>query len=158
MRKWTTRVEGFVRRTGATLHQADAKIDADMFLHPLILGILFLECSQLTPAENAAVLATSRATTKEGITVGNSHLSKDLVASFRAQWDEATPRRDKSSSHRRAGHLATAESSWEQAGPTFCEDGEHVTDDEWMRRLGGTILISENGRSTCHVLPLERRL
>ena len=104
--KWTSRFEGFVKRTGAALHQADANIDADTFLHPLILGIMLLECSRLTPAENAAVLATSGATTKEGSTIGNSYLFKALVARFGAQWDdEAIQRRDRSSSHRRAAHF-----------------------------------------------------
>ena len=90
--------EGFVNRTGAALHQAEANIVADTLLHPPILGIMLLECSQLTPAENAAVLATSGATTKEGSTVGNSFMfNKDLVARFGAQWDdEALQRRDKS--------------------------------------------------------------
>ena len=51
MLKWTSRFEGFVKRTGAALHQADANIDADTFLHPLILGIMLLECSRLTPQQ-----------------------------------------------------------------------------------------------------------
>ena len=34
MRKWTSRFEGFVSRTRAALHQADANIDADTSLHP----------------------------------------------------------------------------------------------------------------------------
>ena len=55
-----------------------------------------MECSNLSPAENAAVLATSGATTKEGGSIGNSYLSVDLAASFIAQWDdEALMRRDK---------------------------------------------------------------
>ena len=39
MRKWTSRSEGFVKRTGAALHQADANIGVDTFPQPLILGI-----------------------------------------------------------------------------------------------------------------------
>ena len=98
MRKWTPRSEGCVeQKKRAARHQADANIDADTLLHPLILGIMLLECSQLTSAENAAVLATSGATTKEGITIGHSFLFEDLVASFGAQWDdEAIQRRENS--------------------------------------------------------------
>ena len=65
MRKWTSRFETFIKKTGKkALHQADAEIDETTFLHPFIQGILLLECSNLSPAENAAVLATSGATTK----------------------------------------------------------------------------------------------
>ena len=74
MRKWTSRFEGCVERTRAALHQAESNIDADTSLRPLILGIMLLECSQLTPAENDAALATSGATTKEGSTIGNGYL------------------------------------------------------------------------------------
>ena len=82
MRKWTSRFEAFIKKTGKALHQADAEIDEATFLHPLIQGILLLECSNLSPAENAAVLATSGATTKEGGSIGNSYLYVDLAASF----------------------------------------------------------------------------
>ena len=58
MRKWTLCFEAFIKKTGKALHQADAEIDETTFLHPLIQGILLLECSNLSPAENAAVLAT----------------------------------------------------------------------------------------------------
>ena len=96
MRKWTSRFEAFIKKTGKALHQADAEIDESTFLHPLIQGILLLECSNLSLAENAAVLATSEATTKEGGSIGNSYLYVDLAASFIAQWDdEALMRRDK---------------------------------------------------------------
>ena len=95
MRKWTSRFEAFTKKTGKALHQADAEIDETTFLHPLIQGILLLECSNLSPAENAAVLATSGATTKEGGSIGDSYLYVDLAASFIAQWDdEALMRRD----------------------------------------------------------------
>ena len=67
MRKWTSRFEAFIKKTGKALHQADAETT---FLHPLIQGILLLECSNLLPAQNAAVLATSGATTKEGGSIG----------------------------------------------------------------------------------------
>ena len=60
---------------------------------------------------------------------------EDLVASFGAQWDdEAIQRRDKLPSHRHAGHLAAAASSWEHqlVSPTFFEYGENVTEThEW---------------------------
>ena len=84
MRKWTSRFEGFVKRTGAALHQQMRTL----------------------------------------------HSFKDLVASFGVEWnDEVIQRRDKSSSHRRAKHLAAAASSWEHqlVPPTFLGDGESVT-------------------------------
>ena len=101
MRKWTSRFEAFIKKTGKALHQADAEIDETTFLHPLIQGILLLECSNLSPAENAAVLATSGATTKEGGSIGNIYLYVDLAAGFIAQWDdEALVRRDKAPQRR----------------------------------------------------------
>ena len=36
MRKWTSRFEAFIKKTGKALHQADAEIDETTFLHPLI--------------------------------------------------------------------------------------------------------------------------
>ena len=91
MRKWTSRFEAFIKKTGKALHQADAEIDEATYLHPLIQRILLLECSNLSPAENAAVLATSGATSKEGGSIGNSYLYVDLAASFIAQWDGVAP-------------------------------------------------------------------
>ena len=74
----------------------------------LIQGILLLECRNLSPAENAAVLATSGATLKEGGSIGNSYLYVDLAASFIAQWDdEALTRRDKNPQIR-TDHTAAA--------------------------------------------------
>ena len=104
----------------------------------------------MTPAENAAVLATSGATTKDE----DSYFLKDFVENFGAQWDdEAIQRRDKSSSRRRAAHLTAAASSWEHqlVSPTFFlskmadhdeyeqeeeewveeADAYHGNDDEW---------------------------
>ena len=81
MRKWTSRFEAFIKKTGKALDQAE-KIDETTFLHPLIQGILLLECSNLSPAENAAVLATSGATTKEGGSIGNSYLYVDSGRKF----------------------------------------------------------------------------
>ena len=93
------------RRQGRPRHQADAEIDEATFLHPLIQGILLLECSNLSPAESAAVLAPSGTTTKEGGSIGNSHLYVDLAASFIAQWDdEALMRRDKTPTETYASH------------------------------------------------------
>ena len=45
MRKWTSRVEGFVKRTGAALHKAGTNIDPDTVC-PHTLGIMLLVCSQ----------------------------------------------------------------------------------------------------------------
>ena len=72
---------------------------------------------------------------KESLTLGDSYLFRDLVASFGVQWDdESIQRHDKSSSHKHAGHLAAPASSWEQqlVSPTFLEDGENVMEThEW---------------------------
>ena len=119
MRKWTSRFEAFIKKTGKALHQADAEIDESNFLHPLIQGILLLECSNLSPAENAAVLATSGATTKEGGSIGNSYLYVDLAASFVAQWDdEALIRRDKGPQKRSHHTVAAATTSWDLSSPS----------------------------------------
>ena len=81
---------------------------------PLILGILFLECSQLTPAENAAVLEQLQRSVARSVTIA---CWKDLVASFGEQRDDETIQsRGKSSSHRRAGHVAAAASPGELSG------------------------------------------
>ena len=56
MRKWTSRFEAFIKKTGKALHQADAEIDESTFLLPLIQGLLLLECSNLSPAENCGCL------------------------------------------------------------------------------------------------------
>ena len=78
---------------------------------------MLLECSLLTPAENASVLATCASTTKESGTVGNSYVFRDVVGSFRAQWDDEAIQRRNKSCHRGAGLLAAAASSWvPQAG------------------------------------------
>ena len=116
MRKWTSRFEASIKKTGKALHQADAEIDEATFLHPLIQGILLLECSNLSPAENAAVLATSGATTKEGSSIGNSYLYVDLAASFIAQWDdEALMRRPQRRTHQTA---AAATTTWDLSSPS----------------------------------------
>ena len=119
MRKWTSRFEAFIKKTGKALHQADAEIDESTFLHPLIQGILLLECSNLSPAENAAVLATSGATTKEGGSIGNSYLYVDLAASFIAQWDDEAPmRRDKAPQKRSHHTAAAATTTWDLSSPS----------------------------------------
>ena len=118
MRKWTSRFEAFIKKTGKALHQADAEIDETTFLHPLIQGILLLECSNLSPAETA-VLATSGATTKEGGSIGNSYLYVDLAASFIAQWDdEALMRRDKAPQRRTHHTAAAATTTWDLSSPS----------------------------------------
>ena len=115
----TSRFEAFIKKTGKALHQADAEIDETTFLHPLIQGILLLECSNLSPAENAAVLATSGATTKERGSIGNSYLYVDLAASFIAQWDdEALMRRDKAPQKRSHHSAAAATTTWDLSSPS----------------------------------------
>ena len=126
MRKWTSRCEAFIKKTRKALHQADAEIDEATYLHPLIQGILLLECSNLSPAENAAVLATSGAMSKEGGSIGNSYLYVDLAASFIAQWDdEALMRRDKNPQRRTHHTAAAATATWDPSSPAsaFLEEG-----------------------------------
>ena len=138
MRKWTSRFEAFIKKTGKALHQADAEIDETTFLHPLIQGILLPECSNLSPAENAAVLATSGATTKEGSSIGNSYLYVDLAASFIAQWDdEALMRRDKAPQRRTHFTAAAATTTWDLSSPSsaFLEQ-DTVDGGEWETALG----------------------
>ena len=149
MRKWTSRFEAFIKKTGMALHQADAEISETTFLHPLIQGILLLECSNLSPAENAAVLATSGATTQEGGSIGNSYLYVDLAASFIAQWDdEALIRRDKAPQRRTHHTAAAATTTWDLSSPlnSFLEqdtvDGGELEmalgtyDEPWRTRAG----------------------
>ena len=81
MRKWT-RLESFVERPRKAFHHADVHIDAETFLHPLILGITLLECSWCNPAETCSGTATSGAITKVRSTVGNSYSSRDEVGIF----------------------------------------------------------------------------
>ena len=138
MRKWTSRFEAFIKKTGKALHQADAEIDETTFLHPLIQGILLLEWSNLSPAENAAVLATSGATTKEGGSIGNSYLHVNLAASFIAQWDdEALMRRDKAPQRRTHHTAAAATTTWDLSSPSsgFLEQ-DTVDGGEWETALG----------------------
>ena len=108
------------------------------FLHPLIQGILLLECSNLSPAENAAVLASSGATTEEGGSIGNSSLYVDLAANFIAQWDdEALMRRDKAPQRRTHHTAAAATTTWELSSPSsaFLEQ-DTVDGGEWDTALG----------------------
>ena len=138
MRKWTSRCEAFIKKTGKALHQADAEIDEATFLHPLIQGILLLECSNVSPAENAAVLATSGATSKEGGSIGNSYLYVDLAASFIAQLDdEALMRRDKNPQRRTHHTAAAATATWDPSSPAnaFLEEGT-MDGGEWETSLG----------------------
>ena len=77
-----------------------------------------MECGNLSPAENAAVLETSGATTKEGGSTGNSYLYVDLAASFIAQWDnEALMRRDKAPQRRTHHTAAAATTTWDLSSP-----------------------------------------
>ena len=97
-----------------------------------------LECSNLSPAENAAVLATSGATTKEGGSIGNSYLYVDLAASFIAQWDdEALMRRDKAPQRRTHHTAAAATTTWDLSSPSsaFLEQ-DTVDGGEWETALG----------------------
>ena len=102
----------------------------------------------MTPVENVAVLATSAAPTREGSTIGNSYLFKDLIGSFGAQRDdEAVQRRDRSTSHRRAGHLAVAASLWEHqlVSPTFSKK-ENMS----LKRMSGMLILKSARRKNTH--------
>ena len=137
-RKWTSRFEAFTQKTGKALHQADAEIDETTFLHPLIQEILLLECSNLSPAENAAVLATSGATTKEGGSIGNSYLYVDMAARFIDKWDdEALMRRDKAPQRRTHHTAAAATTTWDLSSPSsgFLEQ-DTVDGGGWETVLG----------------------
>ena len=130
--------EAFIKKTGRALRQADAEIDEATFLHPLIQGIHLLECCNLSPAEYAAVLATSGAMSKEGGSIGNSYLYVDLAASFIAQWDdEALMRRDKNPQRRTHHTAAAATATWDPSSPAsaFLEEGT-VDGGEWETALG----------------------
>ena len=138
MRKWTSRFEAFIKKTGNALYQADAEIDETNFLHPLIQEILLLECCNLSLAESATVLVTSGATTTEGGSIGISHLYVDLAASFIAQWDdEALMRRDKAPQRRTHHTAAAATTTWELSSPsrTFLEQ-DTADGGEWETALG----------------------
>ena len=92
----------------------------------------------LSPAENAAVLATSVATTKEGGSLGNSYLYVDQAASFIAQWDdEALMRRDKAPQRRTHHTAAAATTTWDLSSPSsaFLEQ-DTVDGGEWETALG----------------------
>ena len=100
----------------------------------------------MTSAENVAVLATSGPTAKKSNAIGYNDLFEDSVASFGVQRDdEAIQRRDKSSSHRRAAHLAAATSSreYQLVSPTFFEDGKMSL----KRMIGMLILMSMRRKS-----------
>ena len=134
VRKWTSRFEAFIKKTGKALNQAHAEIDETTFLHPLIQGIPLLECSSLSPAENAAVLATSGATTKEGGSIGNSYLHVDLAASFIALWDNETLMRTETY----ASHCRCSNDDVGSIFPVECFFLEQDTVDggEWETALG----------------------
>ena len=135
--RWTSRFEAFIKKTGKALHQADAKIDESTCLHPMIERILLLVCSNLSPAENVAVMATSGATSKEGCSTGNSYLYVDLAASFIAQWDDEAPMRRNKNRQKRTHHTAaTATVTWDSSSPanTFLEENT-VDGGEWETAL-----------------------
>ena len=97
-----------------------------------------LECSNLSPAENAAVLATSGSTSKEGGSIGNSYLYVDLAASFIAQWDdEALICGDKNPQRRTHHTAAAATATWDPYSPAsvLLEEGT-VDGGEWETALG----------------------
>ena len=108
------------------------------FLTSLDSGILLLECSNLSLAENAAVLATSGATTKEGGSIGNSFLYVDLAASFIAQWDDdALMRRDKAPQRRTHRTAAAATPTWDLSSPSSALlEQDTVDGGEWEKALG----------------------
>ena len=122
-------LEAVVKKTGKALHQADAEVDETSFgSGNLVAGVY----------ENAAVLATSGATTKEGGSIGNSCLYVDLAASFIVQWDDdALMRRDKAPERRTHHTAAAATTAWDLSSPssTFLEQ-DTVDGGEWETALG----------------------
>ena len=79
----------------------------------------------------------TRATTKEGGSIGNSYLYVDLAASFFAQWDdEALMRRDKTPQRRTHHTAAAATTTWDLSSPssTFLEQ-DTVDGGEWEMAL-----------------------
>ena len=125
-----------------------------------------LECRQLThTAENATVLATFGAKTKQGSTIGNRYLLEGLVASFGALWDdEALLPRHRGSTSRSLQRFSKREKMSEHvewdADPDEYEEEEQEwveeadaycgNDDEWDEDFRGTFWIAGNGRSSCH--------
>ena len=145
MRKWTSRFEAFIKKTGKAFRQADAEIDESTYLHPSIQGILLLECSNLSPAENAAVLATSGATSKEGGSIGNSYLYVDLTrthhtaAAATVTWDSSSPvnnflEEDTVDGGEWLTALGAYDEPWEDQSWEEPEEAEAL-DDEWTEDL-----------------------
>lgn len=83
MRIWCNRFELQVLKMGKALKSVDSTIDAMKFLHPIILGVMTLQATQLTATEEAAVLATSG-------TEGNSYAFDDVAESLQKQWSDET--------------------------------------------------------------------
>ena len=97
MKKWTTRFNLSLRKVGAALHAACAKIATETFVHPMIQGILLAETSGLTPSEFASLLGASGKTGDKRGKIGNSWLVEDLMMAFCDQWsDDAIAARDRS--------------------------------------------------------------
>ena len=88
-KKWVSRFDIARRHVGKALDAVCKDIDPETFIHPFLLGLIFLEGTHLDPPENAALLATC------GID-SNSYLCEDTARALAAQWTEETlAQRDK---------------------------------------------------------------
>lgn len=130
MQKWTTRFKLHVAKTGRSLHQCQADISATAFLHDILLGILLLEGSYLTPQEQASVLATSGKIGDKGSKLGNSYALADIIEALVAQWSEdELVRRDRTSRGRASAHAASAASSYPASSWDMVSLQESLEDD-----------------------------
>ena len=112
MRVWTFRFEGFIKRTGNAHYQADANMDAKIFLHPLILGVVLLECSQIKRGRKLRYWRHLQQ--HQGVEHDRQQsLVQRCGCQCRCQWDDEAIHIQDKSSHRRAGHLSATASSRE---------------------------------------------
>ena len=68
IRNWTERFDTTLTRVGRRLHAAGNEIPEKDFLHPLMIGMLYMDASGLDTTEKASVRATSgRRTMTQGL-------------------------------------------------------------------------------------------
>ena len=130
MQKWTTRFKLHRDKVGRALHACQPDIPSTGFLHEILLGVMLLASSSLSPTEQAAVLATSGRVGKAGDRIGNSYKLEDLVQALIEQWtEEELSKRDRG--HRRqAAHAANAGSLDLSALEDSLPDVDEFLDDE----------------------------
>ena len=127
-------LKGFVERPRKAFHHADVHIDAETFLHSLILGITLVECSWCNPAEKCSGTATSEQSPKCGAlseTVTRPEMSSE-VSVFMVTMTRCNVASNNLTDAQ--GYLSAAASSWrpQQVAPDAFEEGENVKDTyEW---------------------------